>query len=640
MSAPRLHPWPRDAVAGLVARATQPPLSPDRDLRSASSQARPTAQTLAATLLREGLVAPHDMVQALALHSRQRGRLADILIARRMIAEADLFAAIARHWQAGVIDPAHQPPDPRLIDRLGAAACLRDGVLPWRQVGAVTVIATAFPEDFARRRAQLEACFGPVLMALVPGGALEAAILAARGAALDHAARCRVAAPESCRDWGSGPAPLWFGLVVLAALAGLIAAPQVLLFAITIWALLTLFFATLLKIAAALAALRRPAPEPPSPLIARLPTVSVVVALYHESTIAARLIRRLDRLDYPRELLDIVLVVEEDDSLTRAALRAADLPPWMRVVVAPFGPLKTKPRALNFALDACRGQIIGVYDAEDAPAPDQIRQVVARFYQRGPEVACLQGVLDFYNPSTNWLSRCFTLEYAAWFRIVLPGLARLGFAVPLGGTTLFFRRAALEALGGWDAHNVTEDADLGMRLARHGYRTELIDTVTNEEANCRVLPWIRQRSRWLKGYMVTYAVHMRDPILLWRQLGAWKFMGFQVFFLTTLSQFLLAPVLWSFWLVALGLPHPVADALPPPLRLALLGLFLVTEAVLLVVTLIALRLTPARINPLWALMLHLYFPLAALASYKAAWELIRRPFFWDKTRHGLFDPPE
>ena len=640
MSAPRLHPWPRGAVAGLAARVTQPPLAPDRDLRPASPQPHPTAQTLAATLLREGLVAPHAMVQALALQRRQNGRLADILIARRMIAEADLFAALARHWQAGMIDPARQPPDPRLIDRLGAAACLRDGLLPWRQVGALTVIATAFPEDFARRRAQLEACFGPVLMALVPNGALAAAILAARGAALDHAARCRVAAPESCRDWGRGPASLWFGLVALAALAGLIAAPLVLLFAITIGALLTLFFATLLKIAAALAALRRPAPEPPPPLIARLPTVSVVVALYHESSIAARLVRRLDRLDYPRELLDIVLVVEEDDRLTRSALNAADLPPWMRVVVAPFGPLKTKPRALNFALDACRGQIIGVYDAEDAPAPDQIRQMVTRFYQRGAEVACLQGVLDFYNPNTNWLSRCFTLEYAAWFRIVLPGLARLGFAIPLGGTTLFFRRAALEALGGWDAHNVTEDADLGMRLARHGYRTELIDSVTEEEANCRVLPWIRQRSRWLKGYMVTYAVHMRDPALLWRQLGAWKFIGFQAFFLTTLSQFLLAPVLWSFWLVALGLPHPVADALPPPLRLALMGLFLVTEAVLLVVTLIALRLTPARINPLWALMLHLYFPLAALASYKAAWELINRPFYWDKTRHGLFDPPE
>jgi len=640
MSAPRLHPWPRGAVAAVAAGATQPPDPPARDPRSASLPAHPTAQTLAATLLREGLVAHHAMVQALALQRKHSGRLADILIARRMIAEADLFAALARHWQAGVIDPERQPPDPRLIDRLGAATCLRDGLLPWRQAGAVTVIATAFPEDFARRRSDLEDRFGPVLMALVPGGALEAAILAARGAALDHAATCRVAAAESCRDWGNGAARPWLGLIALALLAGLFAAPLAVVSMLTLWALVTLTFATLLKIAAAFSALRRPAPEPPPALIARLPIVSVVVALYHESTIAVRLIRRLERCDYPRELLDIVLVVEACDTMTRSALGATVLPPWMRVVVAPEGHLKTKPRALNFALDACRGQIIGVYDAEDAPAPDQIRRVVARFYQRGADVACLQGVLDFYNPSTNWLSRCFTLDYAAWFRIILPGLARLGFAIPLGGTTLFFRRTALDALGGWDAHNVTEDADLGMRLARHGYRTELIDTVTEEEANCQILPWIRQRSRWLKGYMVTYAVHMRDPALLWRQLGAWKFLGFQVFFLTTLSQFLLAPVLWSFWLLAIGLPHPVADALPAVWHLALMGLFLVTESVLLVVTLVALRLTPARINPLWALMMHLYFPLGAVASYKAAWELIRRPFFWDKTRHGLFDPLE
>ncbi|HEX9857877.1 MAG TPA: glycosyltransferase, partial [Paracoccaceae bacterium] len=480
--------------------------------------------------------------------------------------------------------------------------------------------------------------FGPVIMALVPVRGIEAAILAARGAALDHAAQTRVAASESCRNWNLRGLPLWGGLVLVALVATLGLAPLALAFAFTIWAVGTLFLATVLKIAAALAALRRAPPEAPAPIIARLPVVSVMVPLYRESDIAPRLIRRLGKLDYPQELLDILLVVEEDDTVTRAALLAADLPPWMRVVVVPDGRLKTKPRALNYALDACRGVIIGIYDAEDAPDPDQIRRVVDRFHRRGPDVACLQGVLDFYNPQTNWLSRCFTMEYATWFRIILPGLERLGFAIPLGGTTLFFRRAALEELGGWDAHNVTEDADLGMRLARHGYRTELIDTTTREEANCRTLPWIRQRSRWLKGYMMTYAVHMRDPALLWRQLGAWKFFGFQVFFLTTLSQFLLAPVLWTFWLVPLGLPHPVSDALPPVLQLGLTGIFLFTEAVLLVVTFVALRLTPNRINPIWAPTLHFYFPLGALASYKAAWELITRPFYWDKTSHGHFDP--
>ncbi|EEW25485.1 glycosyltransferase [Rhodobacter ferrooxidans] len=599
-----------------------------------------TAQAFGVMLLRDGLVAPHDLVQALALHNQRRGRLTEILLARGMISEDRLFDAFSRHWQASRIDPARDPADPRLIDRLGAATCLRDGLLPWRRAGQATVIATAFPEDFARHRTALTAAFGPVIMALAPVSVIEAAILAQRGAVLDRAAQTRVQAAESCRDWGRGSGILWAGVALLGLVAALWLVPVALAVGVTAWAVLTLLLATALKIAATLASLRRLPPEPPMPIIARLPVVSVMVALYREDNIAPRLVRRLGRLDYPRELLDILLVVEQNDATTRAVLLSADLPPWMRVVVVPDGGLKTKPRALNYALDACRGSIIGVYDAEDAPAPDQIRRVVDRFHQRGAAVACLQGILDFYNPRTNWLSRCFTMEYASWFRLMLPGLARLGFAIPLGGTTLFFRRAALEELGGWDAHNVTEDADLGMRLARHGYRTELIDTVTEEEANCRTLPWIRQRSRWLKGYMMTYAVHMRDPGLLWRQLGAWKFMGFQVFFLTTLSQFLLAPVLWSFWLVAFGLPHPVLEVLPAAAQTGIMGLFLVTEAVLLVMTLLALRLTPNRINPLWALMLHFYFPLGALASYKAAWELLASPFFWDKTSHGLFDPKE
>ncbi|MDZ4139883.1 MAG: glycosyltransferase, partial [Erythrobacter sp.] len=602
--------------------------------------AAPSAETLGVMLLREGLVAADDMVQALALHSRHRGRLVDILLSRGMISQGSLFGAMARHWAVRQIDPQVQPPDPRLIDQLGATACLHDGLLPWRQVGGTTVILTASPEDFVNHRDRLAKIYGAATMALCPRSTIEAGLLATRGRTLDHAAQTRVSADESCRDWGNPAMPFWLGLATVLLLAGAIWAPLALAFGVTIWAVVTLFFATTLKAAAAFAALRIRTDDTLPPLIAHLPTVSIMVALYREANIAPRLIRRLGRLDYPHELLDILLVVEEDDAITREALQTASLPPWMRVIVAPNGQLKTKPRALNHGLCACRGSIIGIYDAEDAPAPDQIRRVVDRFHQRGSQVACLQGVLDFYNPCTNWLSRCFTIEYAAWFRIVLPGMARLGLAIPLGGTTLFFRRAALETLGGWDAHNVTEDADLGMRLARHGYRTELIDTVTEEEANCRLLPWVRQRSRWLKGYMVTYAVHMRRPGLLLRQLGLWKFAGFQVFFLSTLSQFLLAPVLWTFWAVPLGLPHPVVDALPSGLRLTLMGVFIVTEAVLLVVNVIALRLTPNRVSPLWVPTLHLYFPLGAIASYKAAWELIVRPFFWDKTSHGLFDPLE
>ena len=290
---------------------------------------------------------------------------------------------------------------------------------------------------------------------------------------------------------------------------------------------------------------------------------------------------------------------------------------------------------MNYALDFCQGDIIGIFDAEDAPDPDQITIVARRFQTAPPDLVCLQGVLDYYNPRQNWLARCFTIEYATWFRLMLPGMARLGFAIPLGGTTLYFRRDVLEELGGWDAHNVTEDADLGFRLARHGYRTEMIDTVTEEEANCRPWPWIKQRSRWLKGYMTTYLVHMRKPRLLYRQLGAWKFLGFQAHFLTALSQFILAPFLWSFWLVLLGFWHPLEAVVPRSALVTLGSLFLTVEVLNIVIHLTAVSGRKHKHLLAWAPTMHFYSPLGTIAAYKALYEIILKPFFWDKTKHGL-----
>ncbi|MGB3279334.1 MAG: glycosyltransferase [Pseudorhodobacter sp.] len=597
----------------------------------------PSVRSLGVALLREGLLSSDGLVTALSLQKRHHGRLCDILLTRQLISEEALYEAQARHWNVRLIDPMSKPADPRLIDKFGAANCLREGLIPWQRVGQAVVVATAYPEEFARHYKLLRGLFGPVIMALAPASKIEAAVMKARSYQLNHAAENRVDAAESCRDWGREGLAVKVALGLALFSLGLWVSSSAMALAFTFWASLTLGLSTALRAGAVMAALRHSQPPPPSPIIARLPTVSIMVALFNEGDIAPRLIRRLDKLDYPRNLLDILLVVEEEDHLTRDALKAVDLPPWMRVVVVPDGQLKTKPRALNFWLDLCRGSIIGVYDAEDAPEPSQIRKVVERFYQRGSDVACLQGVLDFYNPETNWLSRCFTMEYAAWFRIILPGLQKLGFAIPLGGTTLFFRRSALEELGGWDAHNVTEDADLGMRLARHGYRTEVIETVTEEEANCRALPWVRQRSRWIKGYMMTWAVHMRDPLLLWRQLGPHKFFGFQILFLCTLSQFLLAPVLWSFWLVPLGVPHPLATALPPAVMLGLMGLYLLTEVINITLNVMGLRKTKHKMSLLWVPTLHFYFPLGALASYKAAWEMVTKPFYWDKTSHGHFD---
>ncbi|WP_238381015.1 glycosyltransferase family 2 protein [Alkalilacustris brevis] len=634
------------AGAGRVAGRHATPLlaPPPAPLPVAAERA--TRKPIGQILLDSGALASGDLLKALALQARQQLRLGDVLLAHDMVSDAELFVALAEQWDAAVIDPGAHPPDARLIDAYGAARCLAQGVLPWRHAGGLTIVATSQPEAFERQRPGLEQVFGPVALALVSEGALHAAILRLRSRALAVRAESRVAEHESCR--GNRLAWLRRGVVALGAALALaaLAAPVAVLAGLLAWGMFTLVLTCGLKLTAALATLRArrrrsaSAWNSPRPAIARLPAVSVLVPLFAERDIAARLIRRLGRLSYPKELLDVLLVVEADDNTTLGALASRRLPRWMRVITVPAGTLRTKPRALNYALDFCRGSIIGVYDAEDAPESDQLHRVVRRFHERGPELACVQGMLDYYNPRTNWLARCFTIEYAAWFRLVLPGLERLGLALPLGGTTLFFRRSTLEELGGWDAHNVTEDADLGIRLARHGYRTELLDTTTAEEANCRLLPWIRQRSRWIKGYAVTYAVHMRAPGKLLRDLGWWRFLGFQVLFLGTLSQFLLLPLLWSFWLLALGPGHPLAWALPAWALVAMGVAFALSEAVNIGVGLAALDQRRHRFLRLWVPGLHFYFPLAALAGYKALWEVLRRPFYWDKTAHGLHDTAE
>lgn len=367
----------------------------------------------------------------------------------------------------------------------------------------------------------------------------------------------------------------------------------------------------------------------------KLPRVSVMVPLRHERRIASALIARLTRLTYPKALLDVVLVLEEDDTVTRQTLAGTNLPHWIRVVEVPAsdGPT-TKPRALNYALDFCRGEVIGVWDAEDEPAVDQIEQVVQRFHAAPEEVVCLQGILDYYNPRANWMARCFAIEYATWWRLFLPGVARLGHVVPLGGTTLFFRRKKLIELGGWDAYNVTEDADLGVRLARAGYRTELIPTVTMEEANCHPWRWVRQRSRWLKGFAITWAVHMRRPVQLWRDLGTYKFLGLQAFFLSALSQFALAPVFWLFWMVPLGFTHPVTPLIGSAGVTGLCAIFIGAEIVSIAMNMIAVSARSRRHLLPWAPSMMFYFPLATIAFYKALYELLLKPFFWDKTEHG------
>ncbi|MFN7001812.1 MAG: glycosyltransferase [Roseinatronobacter sp.] len=598
----------------------------------------PVRKPLGQILQDMGVLSEDALLRTLEVQATQSGYLGDILLAHGLVTEADLTTALSRQYETSFFGPDHPLPDPSLIDRFGLRRCIALSCLPWERAGDVTIVACARPAQFGAIRADLEAVFGTVVMVLISESDLHATILSIRRARLTLWAETCVDEPESCRMLQNRRFGRVLRILILALVALVVLAPTATFLGLTMLTTAFLLVTSLLKLAAAIAVHRRPPAAKPEAAIrlARLrkPIVSIMVPLYKEPRVVPRLINRLSRLTWPRELLDILLVVEEHDHATRDALASCDLPRWMRVIPVPDAPLKTKPRALNYAMLFARGAIIGVYDAEDAPEPDQIHRVVTCFQDGPPNLACVQGVLDFYNARSNWLSRCFTIEYATWFRIVLPGMQRLGLAVPLGGTTLFFRRDILESLGGWDAHNVTEDADLGIRLARHGYYTQLLDTVTLEEANCRAIPWVKQRSRWLKGYAVTWLVHMRAPRQLWQQLGAWRFFGVQVLFLGTLVQFMFAPLLWSFWLILMGFSHPLPATLGSAAMLGFFAVFILSEAVTISIGFLALRGQRHRHLRIWLPTLHGYFPLAVLAVYKALWELISAPFYWDKTAHG------
>jgi len=365
---------------------------------------------------------------------------------------------------------------------------------------------------------------------------------------------------------------------------------------------------------------------------ARLPPYSVLIPLYREVAAVPGLMQAMSRLDYPADRLEILFITEANDPATRRALREIGLAPYMRIVTVPSGEPRTKPRALNYALQDARGALVTVYDAEDIPGPDQLRRAAEAFIEEGPRLACVQARLGIYNADQSFLSRQFALEYSALFRGLLPALAHLGLPIPLGGTSNHFRRDLLWKWGGWDPFNVTEDADLGIRLARLGYQVSLIQAETLEEAPAAWRTWRGQRTRWIKGWMQTYLVHMRRPMMLWRELGWWRFSGFQVIIGGMILSILVHP-----WFYALAAIHVLAGDPITPSNVVLdwvCGANLATGygAAWLLTIATAMRSGSLR-RLLSAIWLPIYWLAISWAAYRALFELVRRPFHWEKTAH-------
>ncbi len=593
-------------------------------------------------LLLRGLVTSDQLDTARTAQRCTPLSLGQVLTTQNVITEAELLSALSDVYSIGIADLSNRVPAINLLQYLPAQTAISTESVIWHRTGSALVVVTSRPD----RMEDVRAALPPgqrIVIALAARAQIVEAQRAAYGTLLARKAEGRAPEGGSCRSWQGAAVARVILAIAIASIAVILVSPVA--FAKGLFGLAILVFVAncLLKFTALAQALRRAAVQVPASDIPSLraqflhePTVSILVPLFREPEVAGALVERLRQIDYPRERLDIILAVEEDDPLTLSALRAGTLPQWMRAVIVPRGTPQTKPRALNYVLSYARGSIVGIYDAEDRPEPDQIKRVVARFAEVPENVACLQGRLDYYNARHNWLSRLFTVEYAAWFRVLLPGVQRMGLVVPLGGTTVFLRRNVLEEVGAWDAHNVTEDAELGLRLARAGYETQIVDTTTFEEANAAAMPWIRQRSRWLKGYLMTWGSAMRDPRALWRDLGPKRFIGLQVQFLGAVLGFLTAPLLWTFMLKPFGVWHPL-DAVLSPFAYGVLVTIMMTGLIgSIFVSIYACRAPHLRhLRPISPLV-EPYYLFGTVAAWIGLFELMVRPFFWAKTSHGNF----
>jgi cellulose synthase/poly-beta-1,6-N-acetylglucosamine synthase-like glycosyltransferase len=386
-----------------------------------------------------------------------------------------------------------------------------------------------------------------------------------------------------------------------------------------------------------------------------LPMYTILLPVFKESEVIHKLVWNLKNLDYPLEKLDIKLLIESDDAMTYNAVKDMNFPCIFEPLIIPYAQPKTKPKACNYGLYFSKGKYLTIYDAEDIPDNNQLKMVHALFKKIPDEYVVVQCALNYFNKKENLLTRLFTLEYSYWFDYMLPGLDSLDVPIPLGGTSNHFRFDKLMELGGWDGFNVTEDADLGLRAYSKSYKVTVLDSTTYEEANNDFFNWIRQRSRWIKGYMQTYLVHMRNPIKLYKKIGLKGFFGFQFFIGGTFFTFLVYPVLLLFLLAVLFLKTGILDLLifwsdapisqtlmdsvsiffPDWLVIIAVFNFTVGNLMMIYVNMIAVFRRRSYSLMLYALVNPLYWLMHSVSAYKGLIQLITKPFYWEKTNHGL-----
>jgi len=373
-----------------------------------------------------------------------------------------------------------------------------------------------------------------------------------------------------------------------------------------------------------------------------LPTYTILCPMYKEAQILPHFIESINRLDWPKEKLEVLLLLEEDDQSTINTAYAMNLPSHFKIVVVPHSFPKTKPKACNYGLSVATGEYVVIYDAEDRPDPLQLKKVYTTFLALPKNYGCIQCKLNYFNPHHNLLTRLFTAEYSLWFDVTLPGLQSIEGIIPLGGTSNHFRRADLLEFEAWDPFNVTEDCDLGVRLFKAGKKTAIVDSVTLEEANSNVKNWIRQRSRWVKGYFQTYLVHMRNPIQLFKNHKEHALI-MQLVIGMRMTFMLINPFLWAMTIAYFLLYNSVGATIESffPTFIFYMACF---SLVVGNFAYIYNYMIGCAARGHWDLIKFVFFIpfywfIMSIAAVVALWQLITKPHYWEKTNHGLHLAP-
>ncbi len=622
------------------------------------------SRPLGRVLIDAGLISESQLADALERQRRNGGRLGTHLILDGILTRRELYRCVADQMGLPLVDLVAEPPDPDLMAEVDPKTIADRDWIPYRWSGSTLLLATTEPpnrgmvhEAVAQFGHEDDPLFN-VDFVITTDWDLDQAITRFCRARLLFSAAEELAT-QSPEKSAKGKPVTWQRIAAYAlgtlVVGGMVLRPSATIVTLLILLNVVFFVAVVFKLVTTTVGLIVRHDERVIDQAVRgaatwmvdevadadLPTYTILIPVFREANVIAKVLEHLGDLDWPKSKLQVLILCEEVDAETIEAVKASRPPEFVRLLVVPAGTPQTKPRACNFGLMFALGEYLVIYDAEDRPEANQLRMARAAFLadevdpdQTRP-LACVQAALNYFNWETNLLTRMFTLEYSSWFDGMLHGMEYFRLPIPLGGTSNHFRTDRLRELGGWDPYNVTEDADLGMRASAAGYRVGTIDSTTWEEACSRIPAFIRQRTRWIKGYIITGLVDARYPIRFTRSAGLASLFTLIGLIIGTPLMFLAYPIVWGITIIVYLGFETFAFSLPPAL-----GAIALFNGIFGNVVVITLSMITGAVRHGWrisgyAIFNPVYWVLHSIASWRALLQVFRSPFHWEKTPHGL-----